>query len=123
MGGGADVRFMVISSDVVYPTGAMRNYETNFWLPFQGFERPVYAIPGNHDWYDALEGFAATFLDADAARATMRARVEADHRLTSTTEARIDGSSSRPPACAPRTACPPASSARRTSRSRPIASR
>ncbi len=89
VGGGADVRFMVISSDVVYPTGAMRNYETNFWLPFQGFERPVYAIPGNHDWYDALEAFAATFLDADAARATMRARVEADHRLTSTTEGRI----------------------------------
>ncbi|MGH7357577.1 MAG: metallophosphoesterase [Candidatus Rokuibacteriota bacterium] len=89
VGGGADVRFMVISSDVVYPTGAMRNYETNFWLPFQGFERPVYAIPGNHDWYDALEAFAATFFGADAARATMRARVETDHRLTSTTEGRI----------------------------------
>jgi 3',5'-cyclic AMP phosphodiesterase CpdA len=68
----------------------MKNYEANFWLPFQGFERPVYAIPGNHDWYDALEGFAATFLDADAARATIRARVEMDHRLTSTTETRID---------------------------------
>ena len=100
VGGGADVRFMVISSDVVYPTGAMRNYETNFWLPFQGFERPVYAIPGNHDWYDALEAFAATFLDADAARATMRARVEADHRLTSTTESRIERAprAGRPPA-------------------------
>ncbi len=89
VGGGPDVRFLVISSDVVYPTGSMRNYETNFWLPFQGFERPVYAIPGNHDWYDALEAFAATFLEADAARATMRARVEADRRLTSTTERRI----------------------------------
>jgi uncharacterized membrane protein HdeD (DUF308 family) len=87
---GADVRFMVISSDVVYPTGSMKNYEANFWLPFQGFERPVYAIPGNHDWYDALEGFAATFFEADAARASMRARVEADRRLTSTTETRID---------------------------------
>jgi 3',5'-cyclic AMP phosphodiesterase CpdA/uncharacterized membrane protein HdeD (DUF308 family) len=89
VGGGADVRFMVISSDVVYPTGAMRNYEANFWLPFQGFERPVYAIPGNHDWYDALEAFAATFLEADAARAAMRARVDADRRLTSTTDRRI----------------------------------
>jgi 3',5'-cyclic AMP phosphodiesterase CpdA len=89
VGGRADVRFMVISSDVVYPTGAMRNYETNFWLPFQGFERPVYAIPGNHDWYDALEAFAATFLEADAARTVIRARVETDHRLTSTTESRI----------------------------------
>jgi 3',5'-cyclic AMP phosphodiesterase CpdA len=89
VGGGADVRFMVISSDVVYPTGAMRNYEANFWLPFQGFERPVYAIPGNHDWYDALEAFAATFLEPGAARVTMRARVDADHRLTSSTYRRI----------------------------------
>ena len=80
---------VVVSSDVVYPTGSIKNYETNFWLPFQGFERPVYAIPGNRDWYDALEGFAATFFEADAARATMRARVELDHRLTSTTDARI----------------------------------
>ena len=37
------------------PTGSMRDYEANFWLPFKGFDKPVYAIPGNHDWYDALE--------------------------------------------------------------------
>jgi uncharacterized membrane protein HdeD (DUF308 family)/3',5'-cyclic AMP phosphodiesterase CpdA len=85
-----DVRFVVISSDVVYPTGAMRDYETKFWLQFKGVEKPVYAIPGNHDWYDALEGFLATFLDADAARTSIRARVEADNRLTSTTEDRIE---------------------------------
>src|SRR6185295_2040687 len=47
---GADVRFMVISSDVIYPTGAMKDYEAKFWLPFKGFDKPVYAIPGNHDW-------------------------------------------------------------------------
>jgi uncharacterized membrane protein HdeD (DUF308 family)/3',5'-cyclic AMP phosphodiesterase CpdA len=88
---GADpgVRFMVIASDVIYPTGSMKNYEANFWLPFKGFDKPVYAIPGNHDWYDALEGFVATFFVADAARVAMRARVEADHRLTSTTDGRI----------------------------------
>ena len=65
---GAEVRFMVISSDVIYPTGSMKNYEANFWLPFKGFNKPVYAIPGNHDWYDALEGFAATFFAPEAAR-------------------------------------------------------
>jgi uncharacterized membrane protein HdeD (DUF308 family) len=86
-----DVRFLVISSDVIYPAGSMNDYEAKFWLPFKGVTRPVYAIPGNHDWYDALEGFAATFLEADAARASMRARVEADLRVTSTTDARIDG--------------------------------
>jgi hypothetical protein len=87
---GADVRFVVVSSDVVYPTGSMIDYEAKFWLPFKGVTRPVYAIPGNHDWYDALEAFAATFLEADAARASIRARAEADLRVTSTTDARIE---------------------------------
>src|SRR5262249_50542379 len=48
-----------------------------------------YAIPGNHDWYDALEGFAANFLEPDAARAAMRARVAADLGLTTTTDRHI----------------------------------
>ena len=86
-----DVRFVVISSDVVYPVGAMRDYEAKFWLPFKGVTKPTYAIPGNHDWYDALEAFAATFLEPAAARASMRARVETDLRLTSTTDERIEG--------------------------------
>jgi uncharacterized membrane protein HdeD (DUF308 family)/3',5'-cyclic AMP phosphodiesterase CpdA len=85
-----EVKFVVISSDVVYPTGAMRDYEEKFWLPFMGTTKPVYAIPGNHDWYDALEGFAATFLEPGAARKAMRARVEADNRITSTTDGRIE---------------------------------
>jgi hypothetical protein len=91
LGQRADVKFMVISSDVIYPDGAMRDYEHNFYLPFKGFTKPIYAIPGNHDWYDALEGFAANFLHADAARTCMRSRVETDGRLTTTTERRIDG--------------------------------
>ena len=85
-----DVRFVVIGSDVVYPNGGMIDYETSFWLPFKGITKPVFAIPGNHDWYDALEGFLATFLQPDAARAAMRARALADLRLTSTTSDRID---------------------------------
>ena len=85
-----EVKFVVISSDVVYPAGSMRDYEAKFWLPFMGTTKPVYAIPGNHDWYDALEGFTATFLQPTAARAAMRARVEADNRMTSTTDRRIE---------------------------------
>ena len=85
-----DVRFVLLSSDVVYPTGAMRDYEPRFWLPFKGVSQPVYAIPGNHDWYDALEGFAATFFRPEAARAAMRARIAADEGLSSTTDARIE---------------------------------
>jgi 3',5'-cyclic AMP phosphodiesterase CpdA len=85
-----DVRFVVLSSDVVYPTGAMRDYEARFWLPFKGVTKPFYAIPGNHDWYDALEGFVATFFTPEAARVAMRARIAADGGISSTTDERIE---------------------------------
>jgi uncharacterized membrane protein HdeD (DUF308 family) len=85
-----DVKFLVISSDVIYPEGAMLDYEPNFYLPFKGFTKPIYAIPGNHDWYDALEAFAANFLEPGAARATMHARMEADHGWTTTTPRHIE---------------------------------
>jgi len=85
-----DVKFLVVSSDVIYPAGSMHDYEANFYLPFQGFAKPIYAIPGNHDWYDALEGFNANFLEPEAARAAIEARVEADLGLTSTNKRRID---------------------------------
>jgi uncharacterized membrane protein HdeD (DUF308 family) len=85
-----DIKFLVISSDVIYPTGAMSDYEPKFYLPFKGFTKPIFAIPGNHDWYDALEGFAANFLEAGAARASMKARVEVDQRVTTTTDRHID---------------------------------
>ena len=118
-----DVRFVVISSDVVYPVGAMRDYEAKFWLPFKGVTKPVYAIPGNHDWYDALEAFAATFLEAGAAHTSMRARVESDLRLTSTTDARIDGLIERPRISGSNTASRQGFSARRSSSFRRIGSR
>src|SRR5262249_6519956 len=86
-----DVKFLVISSDVIYPEGAMRDYEPNFYLPHKGFTKPIYAIPGNHDWYDALEGFAANFLEEDTARTCMLTRIATDGRLTTTNEARIEG--------------------------------
>src|SRR5207237_957737 len=85
-----DVKFLVISSDVIYPAGAMHDYEPNFYLPFKGITQPVYAIPGNHDWYDALEGFAANFLEPEAARATMHARMETDGRWTTTSPRSIE---------------------------------
>ena len=85
-----EVKFVIVSSDVVYPSGEMKDYEKKFWLPFMGIEKPVYAIPGNHDWYDALEGFAVTFFTPEAARRALRARAEADLRLTTTTDAEAD---------------------------------
>ncbi|MUP46570.1 hypothetical protein E0K83_12560 [Gramella sp. BOM4] len=77
-----DIQFVVISSDIVYPSGAMRDYERKFFMPFKGIQKPIYAIPGNHDWYDALEGFAATFFTPEAAIKAMEARIESERILS-----------------------------------------
>ena len=90
LGQSDDVKFLVISSDVIYPAGAIEDYEAKFYLPFQGFAKPVYAIPGNHDWFDALESFNANFLEPKAARSAIEARVESDLGLTGTNSRRID---------------------------------
>lgn len=85
-----EVKFLVVSSDVIYPSGAMKDYEPKFYLPFKGFRQPIYGLPGNHDWYDGLDAFTANFLEPKVARTAMRARREAELRLTTTTEGRID---------------------------------
>jgi uncharacterized membrane protein HdeD (DUF308 family) len=77
-----DVKFLVISSDVIYPGGAMRDYEFNFYLPFKGFAKPIYAIPGNHDWFGALDGFAANLMEPVAAQAAMNAREKLTELVT-----------------------------------------
>lgn len=77
-----EVKFVVISSDVIYPAGEMKDYERNFYMPFKGVTKPIYAIPGNHDWFNALGGFAANLMTPRAARASIDARVGADHGLT-----------------------------------------
>ncbi len=84
-----EVKFVVIASDVVYPNGEAKDYEAKFYLPFKGVSKPIYAIPGNHDWFNALDGFAAHLMRPDAAQAALTARANADLRLSSTTEARI----------------------------------
>ena len=85
-----EVKFVVIASDVVYPLGAMKDYEANFYLPLKGIGKPVYAVPGNHDWFNALDGFSANLLHPDTARVAITARVDADLSLSSTTDERID---------------------------------
>ena len=73
-----NVKFLVLSSDVIYPDGKMKDYETNFYLPFKGFDKPIYALPGNHDWFDSNEGFNANFLDKESATLALRARLQED---------------------------------------------
>lgn len=84
------VKFLVIASDVVYPVGAMKDYEAKFYLPLKGVTKPILAIPGNHDWFNALDGFAANLLTPESARAAIDARVDEDLNLSSTTSGRVD---------------------------------
>ncbi|MFF4960092.1 metallophosphoesterase family protein [Streptomyces sp. NPDC001222] len=59
-----DTRFTVLASDVIYPVGATADYGTKFFRPYQDYQAPIYAIPGNHDWYEDLHGFMRVFCDA-----------------------------------------------------------
>ncbi|MEH0416379.1 metallophosphoesterase family protein [Streptomyces sp. B21-083] len=61
---GQDTAFTVLASDVIYPVGATDDYGTKFFRPYQDYPAPVYAIPGNHDWYEDLNGFMRVFCDA-----------------------------------------------------------
>jgi hypothetical protein len=42
---------------VLYPVGDVNDYADKFYTPYSKFEGPIYAIPGNHDWYDDLYAF------------------------------------------------------------------
>ncbi|MFE1863589.1 metallophosphoesterase family protein [Streptomyces anandii] len=53
--------FGVITSDVIYPVGSADDYGTKFFRPYRDYPAPLYAIPGNHDWYEDLGGFMRVF--------------------------------------------------------------
>jgi len=89
VGARPELKFLIISSDVIYPAGEMESYEFNFYMPFKGFQKPVYAIPGNHDWFDGLEGFNANFLSPDDARTALRSRSTEGFSLAGASEERI----------------------------------
>ncbi|WAS98744.1 hypothetical protein [Nannocystis punicea] len=61
---------LVFGGDQVYPTPSRAAYEQRLVLPYEcAFEHsepphPVlFAVPGNHDWYDSLATFTKLFLD------------------------------------------------------------
>ncbi|MER6071606.1 metallophosphoesterase [Streptomyces sp. NPDC001817] len=53
--------FAVIASDVIYPVGSTDDYGSKFFRPYQDYPAPIYAIPGNHDWYEDLGAFMRVF--------------------------------------------------------------
>lgn len=61
-------RVLVFGGDLVYPTASREQYEQRLVMPYEhalpssGAPHPdVYAIPGNHDWYDSLIAFTRRF--------------------------------------------------------------
>ncbi|MGW6734979.1 metallophosphoesterase family protein [Streptomyces sp. NPDC055013] len=60
---GQDTSFAVLASDVIYPVGSADDYGTKFFRPYQDYRAPIYAIPGNHDWYEDLGAFMRVFCD------------------------------------------------------------
>ncbi|MBV6479766.1 MAG: hypothetical protein HGGPFJEG_02559 [Ignavibacteria bacterium] len=60
---------LIFGGDEVYPTPSRENYKRKLLEPYEtafGDDNPdhnphVFAIPGNHDWYDGLTAFARLF--------------------------------------------------------------
>ncbi|MDX3748988.1 metallophosphoesterase family protein [Streptomyces sp. AK08-02] len=80
---GQDTAFTVLASDVIYPVGATDDYGTKFFRPYQDYPAPIYAIPGNHDWYEDLNGFMRVFCDAPPLPAEPAPRALTPARLRS----------------------------------------
>ncbi|WP_313900036.1 metallophosphoesterase [Dactylosporangium roseum] len=61
---------LVLGGDQVYPTASGQQYEDRFKGPFraalpmapEGVQPRMYAVPGNHDWYDGLTAFLRLFV-------------------------------------------------------------
>jgi hypothetical protein len=60
-----DTDFMVVCSDVVYPAGDVNQYADKFFVPYAEYPQTIYALPGNHDWFDLLDGFMFAFCGAE----------------------------------------------------------
>jgi len=64
-------QLLLFGGDQVYPTPSMAAYENRFKIPFSAaskkhhpqdtIHRKMFAIPGNHDWYDGLGNFLKLF--------------------------------------------------------------
>ncbi|MCK1291288.1 metallophosphoesterase [Bradyrhizobium sp. 30] len=76
-------RLLVLGGDEVYPTASREDYQRKVVAPFDEAARGkihgthvphLYAIPGNHDWYDGLLAFLGLFCRRRKADAWAQAR-------------------------------------------------
>lgn len=58
-----DPHFMIINGDVAYPSGNSQDFTEGFFLPYSGLNIPIWAVPGNHEYYSDGKGkeFFETF--------------------------------------------------------------
>ncbi len=42
-------QFLYITGDCVYFNGSISEYYAQFYMPYEHYDRPVFAVPGNHD--------------------------------------------------------------------------
>ena len=63
-------KILILGGDQIYPTPTSEMYDQKFRIPFESAsldtgidtDQPhMYAIPGNHDWYDGLGSFMKVF--------------------------------------------------------------
>jgi hypothetical protein len=63
-------RFLVLGGDQVYPTASRLEYQNRFRGPYESAfpgepdphtDPSLFALPGNHDWYDGLTSFIRLF--------------------------------------------------------------
>jgi hypothetical protein len=75
-------RILLLGGDQVYPSATPEQYEDRFIGPFasalptsQHPDKPeMYALPGNHDWYDGLVSFLRVFCARDGRVGDWRTR-------------------------------------------------
>lgn len=48
--------FLIINGDVAYPAGEDQDFSEGFFAPYRGLGVPIWAVPGNHDYYSANRG-------------------------------------------------------------------
>ncbi len=65
--------FCMLLGDVIYPTGGEESYQYGLFEAFKHYDKPILALPGNHDWYDSLKAYRKFFVQ-DASKHPLAAK-------------------------------------------------
>jgi hypothetical protein len=48
--------FIIINGDVAYPAGEAEDFTNGFFEPYRNLGIPIWAVPGNHEYYSTFKG-------------------------------------------------------------------